>query len=157
MKKNNWANQLICYEVLMPIILTLFVISFVISVYELPKIAKRMPLIVGFITLFFLFIETGLSISKVRKKATKLEETKKPFSFSVGKSLLFVCIMILYGLGIYCIGYLIPTCLVLVITMRLLGEKSIWKILLVSGGFLAIFYLTFKGIFGLYMPKGIFL
>ena len=156
MKKNNWVQQYVCYEILMPIILILFVVSFIVSVYDLPKIAKRMPLLVGFVTLFFLVIETLHAIGRIRKTSEKTEKTPNTFSFAGQKALLFVCIMILYGLGIYCVGYLIPTCLMLVITMRLLGEKSVFKILIVSGGFLAVFYLTFKGIFGLYMPKGIF-
>jgi len=156
-KKNSRVHQYLCYEILMPVLLILFVASFILNVYDLPKIAKRMPLIVGFITLFFLIVETNLAVSKVQKNAEKPEAFKKMFSSFDVKAIWFVLVMILYGFGIYCIGYLIPTCLMLVITMRLLGEKSVLRILMVSGGFLAVFYLTFKGIFGLYMPKGIFL
>jgi hypothetical protein len=115
-----------------------------------------MPMLVGFVTLIFLVLETLLAIGRVQKTSEKTEASPKIFSFGGMKALIFICIMILYGLGIYCIGYLIPTCLMLVITMRFIGEKSILKILMVSGGFLALFYLTFKGIFGLFMPKGIF-
>jgi hypothetical protein len=156
-KKKSWIDPLVNYDVIMPVLLICFVITFIINVFDLPTVAKRMPLLVGFITLFFLVIEAVRAVRKALGASVESENIIKSIKFLDNKALQFVCVMFLYGVGIYAFGYLVPTAVMLMVTIRMLGEKRISRILLVSAGFLAVFYLTFIGLFGLYMPKGVFL
>jgi len=156
-KKKSWINLLVNYDVIMPVLLICFVTAFIINVSGLPIVAKRMPLLVGFITLFFLVIEAVRAVRKALSAVVESENIIKSVTFIDNKALQFVCVMSLYGIGIYAFGYLVPTVVMLMVTMRMLGEKRFSRILLVSAGFLTVFYLTFIGLFGLYLPKGVFL
>lgn len=159
MRKRSWTTPLRNYDVIMPFLLICFVVAFIINVSSLPLVAKRMPLLVGVITLFFLVVEATRSLRKTLGASVDVANTNsiQSLTFPDNKALQFVGVMFLYGAAIYALGYLIPTVLMLMATMRMLGEKRISRILLVSAGFLAVFYLTFIGLFGLYMPKGVLL
>jgi len=76
MKNTRWKDQLLNYEIIVPITMIIFVVVFIIDVYDLPKVAKRTPLLVGFITLALLFIQTCISILKDLKDSEKIEKIK---------------------------------------------------------------------------------
>lgn len=157
MKNTRWKDQLLNYEIIVPITMIIFVVVFIIDVYDLPKIAKRTPLLVGFITLALLFIQTCISISRNLKDREKIEKIKISGNLIKSKTLQLLLIMILYGVGMYSFGFFPSTIVMLPITMWMVGEKDVIKIILVSGIFLIMFYVFFIKIFGLKALGGAFL
>jgi len=157
MKNTRWKDQLLNYEIIVPITMIIFVVVFIIDVYDLPKVAKRTPLLVGFITLALLFIQTCISILKDLKDSEKIEKIKISGNLLKNKALQLLLIMILYGVGMYSFGFFPSTIVMLPITMWVVGEKDVIKIILVSGIFLIMFYVFFIKVFGLEPLGGAFL
>jgi hypothetical protein len=145
-------------ELLMPIILAAFVVLFVLDVLPLSRITKRFPLIVGSVTLFFLIIQTYLSIKIVKAEAAR--EGPEPWAektrpaFLKNKAVLLLAAMVLYAAGIYLLGFYISTPIVFALIMWIIGERKITRILFVTAGFMAVFYLVFVKLFTLQPPSG---
>jgi hypothetical protein len=156
-KNNKWKDQLLTYEIIVPITMIIFVVVLIIDVYDLPKVAKRAPLLVGFITLALLFIQTCISIVKNLKDTEKIEKIKISGNLIKDKALQLLLIMILYGVAMYSFGFFPSTIVMLPITMWMVGEKDVIKIILASGIFLIIFYVVFIKVFGLKPLGGAFL
>jgi len=157
MKNTRLKDQLLDYEIIVPITMIIFVVVFMIDVYDLPKVAKRTPLLVGFITLALLFIQTCISILKNLKDSEKKEKIKISGNLIKDKTLQLLLIMILYGVAMYSFGFFPSTIVMLPITMWMVGEKDVIKIILVSGIFLVMFYVLFIEVFGLKALGGAFL
>ncbi|MBW2154049.1 MAG: tripartite tricarboxylate transporter TctB family protein [Deltaproteobacteria bacterium] len=155
MKTNNWRRQLVNFEIMMPIIMMIFVVVFIVDVYDLPKIAKRTPSLVGLITLVLLLIQTSISIAQNLKDNEKKEKNATEASLKKNKVLYLLLIMLLYNAAIYFFGFLSSTIVMMVITMRAIGEKSLVRISLVSGMFLIVFYFVFVKFFRLKPPEGV--
>lgn len=157
MKNTRLKDQLLDYEIIVPITMIIFVVVFMIDVYDLPKVAKRTPLLVGLITLALLFIQTCISILKNLKDSEKKEKIKISGNLIKNKTLQLLLIMILYGVAMYSFGFFPSTIVMLPITMWMVGEKDVIKIILVSGIFLIMFYVLFIKVFGLKPVGGAFL
>lgn len=157
MKNTRLKDQLLDYEIVVPITMIIFVVVFMIDVYDLPKVAKRTPLLVGLITLALLFIQTCISILKNLKDSEKKEKIKISGNLIKNKTLQLLLIMILYGVAMYSFGFFPSTIVMLPITMWMVGEKDVIKIILVSGIFLIMFYVLFIKVFGLKPVGGAFL
>ena len=155
MKQDNWKEQLVSFEIIVPIIMVIFILVFIVDVYDLPRISRRTPLLVGTITLVLLFFQIGISVLKIRKNDEKKEAGKKLSSLKTNKAFYLLLIMLLYHAGIYYVGFFPSTIVMLAITMRMIGEKSLIKISLVSGIFLLTFYFVFMIFFGLRPPSGV--
>ena len=155
MKTVKLKEQLFNFETMMPIIMMIFVIVFIVDVHDLPRISKRTPFLVAFITLILLLIQTYISISQNRKDNEKKEKNEKAASLKKNKVLHLLLIMLLYDAGIYFFGFFPSTIVMLAVTMRAIGEKSLVRISLVSGMFLIIFYFVFVKFFRLIPPVGV--
>lgn len=154
MKNKKWKGKLLNYEIIMPIVMIVFIVLFIVNVYSLPKVAKRAPLLVGSITLFFLLVQTYISILN-NLKNNEEEKSKLSRGLLKNKVLQLLLIMILYIAIMSYFGYFPSTIIMLVVTMWVIGEKQLLRITLVSVVFIIVFYIVFVKIFGLQPPAGL--
>jgi len=133
----------------------IFILVYMIDIYELPKISRKTPFLVGSITFALLIIQLCISLSGNLKETEADEKSKETGKLRTNKALFLLFIMLLYNLGIYSFGFFPPTIVMLVITMWGIGEKNPIKIVMVSGTFLIVFYLVFVRFFSLKPPAGV--
>jgi len=149
------------YEVLMLVVMSVFVISFMINVKDNPRAGRLFPTYIGLVTLCLIAIESIITFKKRRKGPAASEDALPekgernvdwPQHGLVAK---FVGLIFLYYIGILAVGYLIASLLFLLITMYILGVKSKMEILLISLGTLAVIYVVFTWGFSFILPTGL--
>lgn len=155
MQFNKWKTQLINFEIILPVVMIIFIIVYMLNISDLPKISRRTPFLVGSITFALLILQLCISLARNLKGTASDESSNETGKLKTNKALFLFFMMLFYNLGIYYLGFFIPTILMLVITMWVIGEKDPIKIIIVSGTFLIVFYLVFVRFFSLKPPSGV--
>ena len=152
-------NVLSNFEFIVPAVMLTFVVVFLIDIQRLPAAARRMPTIIGVISvglIVTLMITQYKQIFCIKKEEDSGEEApKKGISAANKKVLIISAIMILYVLGIIYIGYFVATFVMIVATALILGERNYLAIVLTPLVYCLFTYLVFVQYFSLRLPSGI--
>ena len=155
-------KKLVDYEVIMPVILFIFALTYLIDVSGNPRTGRLFPQLVCILMLLLLArmiivsimkklaSETGTVKAKGVEKATKSE-----FIERIGLvRFTFIVMLFLYYLAILLIGYVYSTFVFTVTTMIVFGYRKMKVVLLVSVIFLLVIYVFFVLGFDFVLPQG---
>lgn len=156
-------KKLVDYEIIMPVIMFIFALTYLIDVSDKPRTGRLFPEIICIVMLLLLARLVVVNIvKKIKSTAEDVEvadegkAAKLPFSERKGWRLLtFIVMMFLYYLAILLVGYFYSTFLFTVSTMLVLGYKRKFVILTVSVLFLVMIYVFFVLGFHFVLPQGL--
>lgn len=129
------------------------------SAAGLPEEAIRYPLIITYITIFFILWNVYISIVEFRKIA-HLDVSDKHFNitFKLDKpKLVVIGSTILYGICIPILGYVVSTFIFLAALAFYLGSRKPAVVVLYAAGLTGFFYVIFRMWLGVRLPTGMFI
>ena len=155
-------KKLVDYEVIMPVILFIFALTYLIDVSDNPRIGRLFPQVVCIVMLLLLARMIIVSIMKKLASETRAVEVtgvekaaKRRFLERTGLMVFtFIIMLFLYYLAILLIGYVYSTFVFTVTTMIVFGYRKMKVVLLVSVIFLLVIYAFFVLGFDFVLPQG---
>jgi len=120
--------------------------------FELPAVAKRLPLILCAVIVLLSLMVIAQALYEKKKGNSKVEKK----NIDVKTVVLFAIVIALYIFTIKPIGYFIVTPVFLIFMLRYLKTGSWLKTMLIAGGFTLFVYLLFVLFLKLPVPLGIF-
>ena len=155
-------KKLVDYEVIMPVIIFIFGLTYLIDVSDNPRTGRLFPQLVCILMLLLLARMIIVSIMKKLASATGVVEVigvekaaKTRFLERTGLMVFtFIIMLFLYYLAILLVGYVVSTFVFTVTTMLVLGYRKKKVVLLVSVIFLLVIYVFFVLGFDFVLPQG---
>lgn len=158
-------KKLVDYEVIMPVIMFIFALTYLIDVSDNLRTGRLFPQLVCIIMLLLL---ARIIIVNIMRKL--VSETGAVEVTGVGKAVksrfierkglvlfTFIVMLFLYYLAILLVGYVYSTFVFTVTAMLVLGYKEKKVVLLVSVIFLLVIYVVFVLGFDFVLPQGYFI
>ena len=158
-------KKLVDYEVIMPVIIFIFALTYLMDVSGNPRTGRLFPQVVCIVMLLLLARMIIVSIMKKLASETRAIEVtgvekaaKSGFIERIGLvRFTFIVMLFLYYLAILLVGYVYSTFVFTVTTMLVLGYKKKKVVLLVSVIFLLVMYVFFVLGFNFVLPQGYFM
>jgi len=158
-------KKLVDYEVIMPVIIFIFGLTYFIDVSDNPRTGRLFPQLVCILMLLLLARMIIVSIMKKLASATGAVEVtgleraaKRRFLERTGLMVFtFIIMLFLYYLAILLVGYVVSTFVFTVTTMLVLGYKKKKVVLVVSVISLLVIYVFFVLGFNFVLPQGYFI
>ncbi len=155
-------KKLVDFEVIMPVVLFVFALTYLMDVSGNPRAGRLFPQIVCIVMLLLLVRMLIVSIRKRLATATRAVEAtggenaaKRRFSERTGLVVFtFMVMLFLYYLAILLVGYVYSTFVFTVTTMLVLGYRKMKVVLLASVIFLLVIYAFFVLGFNFVLPQG---